>query len=125
MQIRPGYGQPGYANPAYGQSGYGQSPPGYGPPPGQPGYGQPIMGQPMAMGGAIPRPMPARVWMPAPTTTVANCPQGLEYLANLDQIIVHELLNVVEVLTGFDMSNKYEIKNSVGQNCYFAVEGTG
>lgn len=141
MQVGPGYGQPGYANPAYDpgyapppprQQGYGPPAPGYGQPPGygmpppeQPVYGQrgPVMGQPIAIGEPVARQMPPRVWMPAPTA-ITNCPQGLEYLANLDQIIVHELLNVVEVLTGFDMTNKYEIKNSVGQNCFFAVEGS-
>ena len=75
------------------------------------------------MGGVPLAPPPPVVWMPAVTARVPNCPPGLEYLTAVDQLIVHELLNIAEVLTGYDMANKYEIKNSVGQNCYYAVEG--
>lgn len=101
------------------------SPPAYSQPTSQPNFGPPryasgpVTGQPMSTG----QPNTMRVWMPSPSAPVPNCPPGLEYLTMVDQLIVHELLNVAEVLTGFDMANKYEIKNSVGQNCYFAVEG--
>lgn len=99
--------------PAYSQSNFGQS-----------GFASgPVTGQPQQVGQHISN-APTRVWMPSPSAPVTNCPPGLEYLTMVDQLIVHELLNVAEVLTGFDMANKYEIKNSVGQNCYYAVEGT-
>jgi hypothetical protein len=98
--------------PAYSQSNFGPS-----------GFvSGPVTIQPQQVGQHISN-APTRVWMPLPSEPVANCPPGLEYLTMVDQLIVHELLNVAEVLSGFDMANKYEIKNSVGQNCYFAVEG--
>lgn len=53
-----------------------------------------------------------------------NCPPGLEYLAQIDQLLVHQQIELLEVLTGFETNNKYEIKNSLGQRVYFAVEDT-
>ncbi|XP_021108457.1 phospholipid scramblase 1 isoform X3 [Heterocephalus glaber] len=74
----------------------------------QPGYSQP--------GGPAGAP-----WMPAPPPPL-NCPPGLEYLSQIDQILVHQQIELLEVLTGFETNNKYEIKNSLGQRVYFAVE---
>ncbi|XP_005401487.1 PREDICTED: phospholipid scramblase 1 [Chinchilla lanigera] len=83
---------------------------------GQPGFpvqSQPAHGQPGAPAGAP--------WMPAPPLPL-NCPPGLEYLSQIDQILVHQQIELLEVLTGFETNNKYEIKNSLGQRVYFAVE---
>uniref|UniRef100_A0A8C8YWT5 Phospholipid scramblase n=1 Tax=Prolemur simus TaxID=1328070 RepID=A0A8C8YWT5_PROSS len=75
-------------------------------PPNQPVYNQP--------GG------PAGVpWMPAPPPPL-NCPPGLEYLSQVIMIFSFIFL----VLTGFETNNKYEIKNTLGQRVYFAVEDT-
>ncbi|XP_032119912.1 phospholipid scramblase 1 isoform X2 [Sapajus apella] len=41
-----------------------------------------------------------------------------------DQILIHQQIELLEVLTGFETNNKYEIKNSFGQRVYFAVEDT-
>ncbi|KAM6161004.1 phospholipid scramblase 2-like [Erethizon dorsatum] len=62
-------------------------------------------------------------WMPAPSPPL-YCPPGLEYLSQIDQILVHQQTELLEVLTGFETNNKYEIKNSFGQRIYFAVEDT-
>nr|XP_044992435.1 phospholipid scramblase 1-like isoform X2 [Jaculus jaculus] len=62
-------------------------------------------------------------WIPAPPPPV-HCPPGLEYLTQIDQILVHQQIELLEVLTGFETNNKYEIKNSLGQRIYFAVEDT-
>ncbi|XP_063105226.1 phospholipid scramblase 1 isoform X3 [Cavia porcellus] len=40
----------------------------------------------------------------------------------IDQILVHQQIELLEVLVGFETNNKYEIKNSLGQRVYFAVE---
>ncbi|KAJ8342986.1 hypothetical protein SKAU_G00329140 [Synaphobranchus kaupii] len=49
-------------------------------------------------------------------------PPGLEYLAQIDQILIHQKVELLEALTGFETSNKYEIKNSLGQQIYMAKE---
>uniref|UniRef100_H2ZS00 Phospholipid scramblase n=1 Tax=Latimeria chalumnae TaxID=7897 RepID=H2ZS00_LATCH len=48
------------------------------------------------------------------------CPPGLEYLTQIDQILIHQLS--VEVFTGFEENSKFEIKNNLGQKVYFAAE---
>ncbi|CAM4598883.1 unnamed protein product [Lepidochelys olivacea] len=73
----------------------------------------PVQNQPSGTSGAA--------WMPAPPPTL-NCSPGLEYLSQIDQILVHQQIELLEVLTGFETNNKYEIKNSLGQRVYFAAE---
>ncbi|KAK2490343.1 hypothetical protein MC885_012618, partial [Smutsia gigantea] len=99
--------QAGYSFPPAGYSGAG--------PVGFPVQQQPVYNQP---GG------PAQVlWMPVPLPP-PDCPPGLEYLSQIDQILVHQQIELLEVLTGFETNNKYEIKNSFGQMIYFAAEDT-
>ncbi|XP_046381082.2 phospholipid scramblase 2-like isoform X1 [Haliotis rufescens] len=113
---QPGYGpppgQPGYgAPPGYGgQPGYG-APPGYG---GQPGYGAP----PQAM---MPGQRPPVQWMSRPEA-IPGCPPGLEYLTQVDQLLVQQQIEILEMITGFETANKYVIRNSLGQQVYFASE---
>ncbi|XP_050822056.1 phospholipid scramblase 1 isoform X1 [Gopherus flavomarginatus] len=109
-QVPYGYPQypfqnaPGQANNAF--QGYPAGAP-YGP------GGLPVQNQPSGPSGAA--------WMPAPPPPL-NCPPGLEYLSQIDQILVHQQIELLEVLTGFETNNKYEIKNSLGQRVYFAAE---
>ncbi|NXN06692.1 PLS1 scramblase, partial [Indicator maculatus] len=81
------------------------APPGFAVPPIQ---NQPVM-------------MPGTIWMPVPPS-IPNCPPGLEYLTQIDQILIHQQIELLEILTGFETNNKYEIKNSLGQRVYFAAE---
>ncbi|XP_022090331.1 phospholipid scramblase 2-like [Acanthaster planci] len=115
----PGTGA-GYPPPAPGWKGY---PPAAGYPAGQvqqqmpmvsvqPGYGQ----QPAGMG----QPAPAQ-WMPAPPP-VSNCPPGLEYLSQIDQLLVHQQVELFEVMVNWETANRYQVKNSLGQQVYFAHE---
>lgn len=62
--------------------------------------------------------------MPIPAS-MPGVPQGLEYLTQLDQLLVHQLVEVLELVTGWETCNKYEIKNSLGQKVYFAREESG
>ncbi|XP_053315580.1 phospholipid scramblase 2-like [Spea bombifrons] len=117
----PGFQSPGYPAPGV-QVPYGyQPPPGaYQGAPGQPPYGAyvgvpPVQNQPGGPG------VPAAAWMPAPPT-IPNCPPGLEYLSQIDQLLIHQQVELLEALTGFETNNKYEIKNSLGQRVYFAAE---
>ncbi|XP_020925251.1 phospholipid scramblase family member 5 isoform X3 [Sus scrofa] len=51
-----------------------------------------------------------------------NLLPGLEYLSQLDLIIIHQQVELLGMILGTETSNKYEIKNSLGQRIYFAVE---
>uniref|UniRef100_A0A2K6FRD0 Phospholipid scramblase n=1 Tax=Propithecus coquereli TaxID=379532 RepID=A0A2K6FRD0_PROCO len=61
--------------------------------------------------------------MPAPRPPL-NCPPGLEYLSQLDLILIHQKIELAEVLLGFESNNMYEIKNRFGQRIYIAAEDT-
>lgn len=68
--------------------------------------------------------MPPQVmWMPCPQAP-PNCPPGLEYLSQVDQLLIQQKVEVIEALIGYESNNRYEIKNSMGQRVYFAVEDT-
>lgn len=69
--------------------------------------------------GATP---PDVFWMMPPPQIPSGCPSGLEYLTYIDKLICEQLAEVLEVVTGFETNNKYKIKNSLGQNIYFAEE---
>ncbi|XP_065089928.1 phospholipid scramblase 1-like [Ochlerotatus camptorhynchus] len=56
---------------------------------------------------------------------VSCSPPGLQYLATVDQLLIHQQVELVEVLTGFETANKYAIKNTLGQPVYWAAEGSG
>ncbi|XP_038599321.1 phospholipid scramblase 1 [Tachyglossus aculeatus] len=116
-------------------------PPGY-PPQNAPGGFQGPVGYPVPYGG-YPAPAPGGIpaqmhptgfaiqsqpggpigtpWM-VPPPPPPNCPPGLEYLSQVDQVLIHQQIELLEVLIGFETNNKYEIKNSLGQRVYFAVE---
>ncbi|XP_057232524.1 phospholipid scramblase 1-like [Malurus melanocephalus] len=104
------------------------------------GYPQPVPGpyqgamnygfqpQPMGVPGGfvVPPvqnqpPMDGTIWMPIPPA-IPNCPPGLEYLTQIDQVLIHQQLELLETLCGLETNNKYEIKNSLGQRVYFAEE---
>uniref|UniRef100_A0A2K6SPB8 Phospholipid scramblase n=1 Tax=Saimiri boliviensis boliviensis TaxID=39432 RepID=A0A2K6SPB8_SAIBB len=51
-----------------------------------------------------------------------SLPPGLEYLSQLDLIIIHQQVELLGMILGTETSNKYEIKNNLGQRIYFAVE---
>ncbi|CAG9759969.1 unnamed protein product [Ceutorhynchus assimilis] len=87
----------------------------YGGPPGgmRPG---PIVNQPGMAPGSL-----AGGWMNLPQS-IPNCPPGLEYLTMIDQLLVHQKVEVLEALTGFETKNKFTIKNSLGQKVYYAIE---
>ncbi|EHA99219.1 Phospholipid scramblase family member 5, partial [Heterocephalus glaber] len=68
-----------------------------------------------------------QVWQPGPHPpssflTTVSVPPGLEYLSQLDLIIIHQQVELLGMILGTETSNKYEIKNSLGQRIYFAVE---
>lgn len=116
----PGPGQMGGYPPAQGYPpphGYPPPPQGYPPAGGYP-PGPPISQQPMSTG----HPASADGWMNIPGGVPANCPRGLEYLINIDQLLVHQKVEILEALIGFETKNKFTVKNSLGQKVFYAVE---
>ncbi|XP_061620574.1 phospholipid scramblase 2-like isoform X1 [Phyllopteryx taeniolatus] len=107
-----GYGDPGQA-PALGFNvDYNQGPP-------------PVMFQPGLMGEAPPYGGSPRAAAPAaaPSAVVPiGVPPGLEYLTQIDQILIHQKVELLEAFIGFETNNQYEIKNSLGQKIYKAKE---
>jgi len=128
----PGYGAPGYGAPAYpdhgaapgygAPAGYAGPPPGYGGQPAAPGYGGPQMQQPPY--GAPPQNLAAPGYAPAPAQAPPGCPPGLQYLSQVDQLLVKQKVEILEAFTGFETANKYKVLNSVGQEVYKAKEDT-
>ncbi len=53
---------------------------------------------------------------------IQGCPIGLEYLTQIDRLIVHQKLELLEAFTGWETNNKYSILNSFGQQIYYAFE---
>jgi len=70
------------------------------------------------------QPQPAITWMDRPTIS-GECPPGLEYLTQIDQLVVKQQVELLEVITGFETENKYRVFNSLGQQVYFASEESG
>ncbi|XP_054167099.1 phospholipid scramblase 2-like [Oppia nitens] len=105
------------------------------PPPGMPGYPAPQTGgysmpgfqpqpQPPAMNVGYGQPPPqqgAEQWMNIPMG-IPNCPPGLEYLTQIDQLLVHQKVELLEAFVGYESANKYSVKNSLGQKVYHAIE---
>lgn len=58
--------------------------------------------------------------MPAPDGILA----GLDYLSQVDQLVVQQQIELLEMFTGFETANKYIVRNSVGQQVYYVVEDT-
>ncbi|XP_053379773.1 phospholipid scramblase 2-like isoform X2 [Mercenaria mercenaria] len=101
----------------------------YGGQPGQQYVGQPgqqFAGQPGqnvmlgGMGNAV-QP-PPQVWMPKPPSGPPGCPPGLDYLTQVDQILIKQQIEMMELFTNWEAKNKYRLLNSMGQQVYFAKE---
>ena len=53
-----------------------------------------------------------------------SAPPGLEYLAQLDQLLVQQKIELCEILSGCETKNRYEVKNTLGQDVFKAKEDT-
>ncbi|XP_044288631.1 phospholipid scramblase 1-like isoform X2 [Varanus komodoensis] len=113
--------------PEYSGPGYPAAQPLY--PPAQSQYppGLAVSGQPVPH-GAFPVPgqhsapaSPPIIWMPVPPA-VPKCPPGLECLSQIDQLSVEQQIELMEMISGYETCNRYEVKNPLGQWLYFAAE---
>lgn len=59
---------------------------------------------------------------PPPMERIPGCPEGLEYLVSVDQLLVHQQLQLIELLVPYEQKNKYVVKNTMGQFIFMAVE---
>ncbi|KAM7399869.1 hypothetical protein PAMP_019110 [Pampus punctatissimus] len=64
---------------------------------------------------------PAPMLIPTPGRP-AGCPPGLEYLTQIDQLLVHQRVELAEMVIGWEMNNAYTVKNSIGQQVFVATE---
>lgn len=49
--------------------------------------------------------------------------QGLKCLTDIDQLIVHQQVELIEAFFGYEISNHYTIKSNLGKVIYEAQEG--
>ncbi|NP_001410589.1 phospholipid scramblase 1-like isoform X1 [Rattus norvegicus] len=56
------------------------------------------------------------------STTSYESPPGLEYLLQIDHILIHQQFEFVEAILGFETANQYKIKDKLGQKVYYAIE---
>ena len=47
-----------------------------------------------------------------------NCLPGLEYLNQVNQLLIKQKVEVLEAITGYETENQYDVLNSMGQNIY-------
>ncbi|CAG5132665.1 unnamed protein product [Candidula unifasciata] len=66
-------------------------------------------------------PPPQYMLMPHPGA-IPGVPEGLEYLAAVDQLIIKQEVELFEVLSGMECKNKYRVFNSIQQQVYYAYE---
>lgn len=69
----------------------------------------------------IPVQMPVPFLLPE-VSRLPGCPPGLEYLAAVDQLLVHQMFEIIELLLPYEQQNKYVIKNTMNQFVFLAVE---
>ncbi|KAK5877811.1 hypothetical protein CesoFtcFv8_025285 [Champsocephalus esox] len=60
--------------------------------------------------------------VPVSNQEIPGCPPGLEYLTQVDQLLIKQKVELAEALIGFESNNKYEIRNSMGQDVFHALE---
>ncbi|TGZ67662.1 hypothetical protein CRM22_004676 [Opisthorchis felineus] len=63
---------------------------------------------------------PAANWMPRPV--VLDCPPGLEYLTQINQLLVKQKKELFEIMTDIETANRYVILNTMGQTVYNCSE---
>ncbi|XP_076434998.1 phospholipid scramblase 2-like [Babylonia areolata] len=80
---------------------------------------EPVVAQPATVYGVS---VQQQGMQPPPSGPIQGCPPGLEYLAQVDQVLVHQEVEALEAITGIETANRFRILNSAGQQIYFAGE---
>ncbi|KAK5983444.1 Phospholipid scramblase, partial [Trichostrongylus colubriformis] len=53
---------------------------------------------------------------------IQGVPPGLEYLTMIDRIVVHQLIELREIVLNYQTRNKYVLLNANGEQVYYAFE---
>ncbi|XP_060570995.1 phospholipid scramblase 1-like [Ruditapes philippinarum] len=88
----------------------------------QPGVTVPGQAAIYDTGGQTGLQAPPAVWMPKPSAGSLGCPPGLEYLAQVDKLVIKEQPNIIEMVAHAEQENVYNIFNASGQQVYRANE---
>ncbi|XP_075527762.1 phospholipid scramblase 3-like [Dermacentor variabilis] len=87
-----------------------------------PTTGMPVAGGQMnaRRGPYVQMPIPGLAPLAVPQ--YRGCPAGLEYLKKIDQLLVHQQVDLLESFLPWEMANKYVVKNSMSQFVFAAAE---
>ncbi|XP_075062244.1 phospholipid scramblase 1-like [Mixophyes fleayi] len=125
----PGYPSPvaGYQSPPYPTPPYPASPsaPPAPPTPGfhdYPGPGCSIPPHHHLQPSIHPQPDPPPGGAPYMPVSSGSAPSALEYLSQIDQILIHQKTELLEAVTGFETCNQYELRNIMGQRIFTVQE---
>ncbi|KAM4694977.1 LOW QUALITY PROTEIN: phospholipid scramblase family member 5-like [Discoglossus pictus] len=69
-----------------------------------------------------PKPLKSSQPETSPQRHLFLTPPGLEHLSKVQQIIIHQQVEILGAFLGTEKSNKYEIKDNFGTRIYFARE---